>query len=499
MSYERFNSRPDSSKKEKNSYSERKRAGESYESQKTGKISRRDFLKKSALITGGLLLNAPLLKMMKDNWEESKKQRDFVGDDLERKELEPVEMEEHATEKQKEIEEEDISSLAEVLDFEKEEDIKLDPETMEAIKNHWKKRYREDPRLTRSLEQAYYNMGEWEPYLKEEFRKRNVPEKYLYLAIPESHWQLSAVSGAGAVGPYQFIPRTARAYGLKSDHFRDHPLNLEERRDPIKSARACAELLSDLYKAGKDWDMALSGYNGGFFWQYLKVARDNKDKVSYEGFLGFLENRINKIKQEIRSEQFHEHRVRPGEELGMISRRFNMNIEELCRINDIEDENMIRVGQEIKIPISERNKKELFKSKVRGLEENLNYPPKFNAIYELIEEGFVTDKKEPLKFKVKTVGGGVKKHVFQKQDGNIYRLSLKFANVSDKDILKANPHIDPNNLRGGEELVIPEKAVGSTLEEMARANGTDLARLKALNPAIKDPRRPIPEGYEIRV
>jgi membrane-bound lytic murein transglycosylase D len=46
------------------------------------------------------------------------------------------------------------------------------------------------------------------------------------------------------------------------------------------------------------------------------------------------------------------HRVRPGETLGGIARRYGVSIERLRSNNDIRNRNVIRVGQELKIPIS---------------------------------------------------------------------------------------------------------------------------------------------------
>jgi len=385
-----------------------------------------------------------------------------------------------------------------VLDFDNPDDIQLDPETMEAIKNHWKKRYQENVELNRSFNQAYFNMGQWLPYLQAEFKKQGVPEKYAYLAIPESHWQVEAVSRAGAVGPYQFMPQTARAYGLKINLAG----NLDERMDPVKSATACAKLLKDLYDASQSWDMALAGYNGGFFWQYLKEARKQKEDISYAGLLKFLETRINAVKREMKSQTEQKYTVQGGDSLWSIAQRFKVNINDLCRINKIENQNQIQVGQSLIISSGKaknNDQKNAFRRKVRGLEENLNYPPKFNAVYELVEEDKVTGQAKPVSFHYQTVETGNRTYIFQRSDVSIYNLAKKFPGVSANGILAANPHIDPTKLKGGERLTIPDPRVGSSLELLARNNNWDLERLKILNPAIKNSHLPIPTGYSIRV
>lgn len=461
------------------------------------KMTRRGFIKRGLALAGMAALSSSLIEILKEDSKEIRDRKEIQDTD---DNLEFASQLAEPTDEQVEIEEENILSLKEVLDYDREEDIELTPEIMEGVKNHWKERYRNVPELKRSFESAYESMGEWRPYLEKEFQRRNVPERYLYLAIPESHWQLKAVSSKGAVGPYQFIPQTARSYGLKTDYFEDHPRNIEERSDPIKSAGACAELLSDLYRAGNDWNLALSGYNGGFFWRYLRNVRNNKGKdISYKGFLSYLEGKINGIRKELRSMEFYEHTIRSGESMGAISRRFNIDTDQLCKINSVDDVNRVYVGQKIKIPVSKESRRELFKSRIRGMEENLNYPSKFNAVYELIDEGEVERQKSPVTFRIRKMDSGLKRHVFKKEDVNLYRLSLKFDSVSVQDIVDHNPHIDPNSLRGGEEIVIPDRNASTTLESVSKLNNFDLKKMEALNPAIKESRGPIPKQYEIRV
>lgn len=527
MSFEKFN--PFNKNTENRYTGERRKAGKQEEEQKEENEddfdpSRREFLKKSAVLAGSMAMSGTLGKLMKEatrEQESGKAEKDPEPD----KEVPASQGEkalpEKPTEEQEKIEQENVTSLSEVLNYDKEGKIELTPATMESIKNHWKKKYREDHKLRKSLEDAYKEIGRWESKLRTQFQKQGVPEKFVYLAIPESHWQLQARSGAGAVGPYQFMPKTGQAYGLKMDYFANHPRNLDERQDPIKAGDACARLLKDLHQAGggkkmieaddqsKDknkkklddeaWSLALSGYNGGYFWHYLKNAQKNKEEISYGNFLTYMENKINKIKEDLKSNNYDQYEIKPGENINKIADKFNIRTEDLCRLNDIKNKNKVYAGQTIKIPISEETKKGVFENKIKGMAENLNYPAKFDAIHELIEEGFVQEQEEPTPFSTEKIRSQPYKHIFQKEDKNIYQISRN-QKVNYKEILRANPQIkDPTKLNGGEELIIPGKHTQPTLRSIAEQKNKDLSELTSLNPAIKDPEAPIPKEYKVRI
>jgi len=87
--------------------------------------------------------------------------------------------------------------------------------------------------------------------------KYGLPQELKYLAVIESDLKTTALSPKGARGPWQFMPYTAKDYGLVVNQ------NEDERVDYYKSTNAAAKYLLSLYKTFKDWLLVIAAYNGG--------------------------------------------------------------------------------------------------------------------------------------------------------------------------------------------------------------------------------------------
>lgn len=97
------------------------------------------------------------------------------------------------------------------------------------------------------------------PMIREALKRKKLPPALAYLPVVESGFNPNARSRAGAVGMWQFMKSTARMYGLKITRRRD------DRKDPIKSTYAAAEYLNDLLAMFglEDPFLGICAYNAG--------------------------------------------------------------------------------------------------------------------------------------------------------------------------------------------------------------------------------------------
>lgn len=284
--------------------------------------------------------------------------------------------------------------------------LKEEPENLPVVlKSIWKDEYSKGSHrnsIEEALGRALWNKGieqavkGFSEGIEMQIKKHNVKisgsereqlMQLVLLAIPESHWD-NLKSHASAKGTYQFIKSTAKSYDLISK-------GVDKRGDVYESSKAAGRLLFDNYIIfGRNMELALATYNSGKPWTYRKeeIQNNNKSKISYERYLKYLAKEIEKDIKEANSGKVV---VAKGDNINKILKRAGViptqsAIDVFCAHNNNIKPKQLIPGKKLNIPqaLMSDTKVNVSNMLANNIVENVNYPPKFYAVIDLVSDKY---------------------------------------------------------------------------------------------------------------
>jgi membrane-bound lytic murein transglycosylase D len=108
------------------------------------------------------------------------------------------------------------------------------------------------------------------PIIEPILRAYGIPDDFKYLPLVESGLK-EGTSPKGAAGLWQFMPGTARTYGLKVGK------RLDERLNVRKSTVAACKYIKELYGEFNSWTLAAAAYNNGSIKLERAINKQSQD------------------------------------------------------------------------------------------------------------------------------------------------------------------------------------------------------------------------------
>lgn len=143
--------------------------------------------------------------------------------------------------------------------------LEYEPQHYDFWLNYFTKRDQE--RFGRHLRNGY----KYKQLVFHILKEHGLPTDLFYVGLIESGYNNRIKSHAGAAGPWQFMPKTARHYGLRVDS------QVDERWNIYKSTHAAARYFSDLYNIFGSWELAMCAYNAGEY-RIIRAIRKGRTR-----------------------------------------------------------------------------------------------------------------------------------------------------------------------------------------------------------------------------
>jgi membrane-bound lytic murein transglycosylase D len=132
---------------------------------------------------------------------------------------------------------------------------------------HTLKKYNYEKLRTNKL---HYQAEKYFQIIEPILKLYGIPEDFKYIPLVESGFR-QGTSKKGAAGFWQFMPATAKEYGLKVND------NVDERLHLQKSTIAACKYLRDLYGEFNSWTLVAAAYNVGSTKLVKQINRQNED------------------------------------------------------------------------------------------------------------------------------------------------------------------------------------------------------------------------------
>jgi membrane-bound lytic murein transglycosylase D len=181
-------------------------------------------------------------------------------------------------------------------------EVAMPPAFVKEVLNYIGK-WKSTQRLDRALEQA--RKSGYIEKIAQILQANGLPPQFMYLALQESNFNVNACGPPTAYGiakgMWQFIPTTARSYGLRTGPLAElqQADPEDERHDFLKSTRAAAEYLRYIYdtEAQASGLLVMASYNWGEN-RVIKLIKAMPENPKERNFWCFLSKYRGSIPQE---------------------------------------------------------------------------------------------------------------------------------------------------------------------------------------------------------
>jgi len=148
-------------------------------------------------------------------------------------------------------------------------EIAFDEKTLSYINNHLK----DIDKFNEFLGKSYYFIY----YVIQELEAADLPPELALIPFVESNYDPFSISPSGAVGLWQFMPKTGRMFNLEKSWWS------EDRHDPYRSTHAAIGYFKYLLKRfDNDLYLALAAYNAGPTYLDRQINKNKRRNLDYD-------------------------------------------------------------------------------------------------------------------------------------------------------------------------------------------------------------------------